>query len=321
MALKELSSRAIIGLYYKRLEQKSGMDWVNALSNYFTSDQESETYKWLGQVPVMREWIGGRQAKGFTTNGLTIENKHFEATLEIPLVDLRRDKTGQITVRVNELADRTNSHWAQLLSKLLINAESTVCYDGQYFFDTDHSDGKSGVQSNKLQLDLTGFADQIDGGKVGAATSPSEAAFRLAILKTIQQILSFKDDQGEPMNENASQFLVVVPTSLWYIAKTAMAVPLSVGGSTNAIKVLDEVNISIAQNPRLSWSDKFAVFRTDSSVKPFIRQEEEGVKLKAIAEGSELEFKHDKHWYGVDTWRNAGYGFWQHACLTKLIKS
>lgn len=321
MALKELSSRAIIGLYYKRLEQKSGMDWVDALSNYFTSDQESETYKWLGQVPVMREWIGGRQAKGFTTNGLTIENKHFEATLEIPLVDLRRDKTGQITVRVNELADRTNSHWAQLLSKLLINAESTVCYDGQYFFDTDHSDGKSGVQSNKLQLDLTGFADQIDGGKVGAVSAPSEAAFRLAVLKTIQQILSFKDDQGEPMNENASQFLVVVPTSLWYIAKTAMAVPLSVGGSTNAIKVLDEVNISIAQNPRLSWSDKFAVFRTDSSVKPFIRQEEEGVKLKAIAEGSELEFKHDKHWYGVDTWRNAGYGFWQHACLTRLIKS
>ena len=321
MSLNELSSRAIIGLYYKRLEQKSGMDWVEAVSNYFTSDQESETYKWLGQVPVMRQWVGGRQAKGFTTNGLTIENKHFEATLEIPLVDLRRDKTGQITVRINELADRTNSHWAQLLSKLIANAEGTVCYDGQYYFDTDHKDEQSGVQSNKLELDLTGFAGQIDGGKVGDITSPSEAAFRLAILKVIQQVLSFKDDQGEPMNENASKFLVVVPTSLWYIAKTAMAVPLSVGGSTNAIKVLDELDISIAQNPRLTWTDKFAVFRTDSSVKPFIRQEEENIKLKAIAEGSELEFKHDKHWYGVDTWRNVGYGFWQHACLGKFIKS
>ncbi len=320
MSLNELSSRAIIGLYYKRLEQNNGMAWVEAVSNYFTSDQESETYKWLGQVPTMRQWIGGRQAKGFTTNGLTIENKHFEATLEIPLVDLRRDKTGQIKVRVNELADRTNSHWAQLLSKLIINGESTICYDGQYYFDTDHADEKSGIQSNNLELNLNSFAEQIDGGKVGDATSPSEAALRLAILRTIQQILSFKDDQGEPMNENASKFLVVVPTSLWYVAKTAMAVPLSVGGSTNAIKVLDEVDISIAQNPRLNWSDKFAVFRTDSSVKPFIRQEEENIKLKAIAEGSELEFKHDKHWYGVDTWRNVGYGFWQHACLTKLIK-
>jgi len=321
MSLNELSSRAIIGLFYKRLEQNNGMAWVEAVSNYFSSDQESETYKWLGQVPVMREWIGGRQAKGFTTNGLTIANKHFEGTLEIPVKDLRRDKTGQIQVRINELADRTNAHWAQLLSKLIINAESTVCYDGQYYFDTDHKDGNSGIQSNKLQIDLAEFIEQIDGGKVGTAISPSEAAFRLAILKTIQQILSFKDDQGEPMNENAAKFLVVVPTSMWHIAKAAVSVPLTVGGSSNSVKVLDEVDISIAQNPRLNWLDKFAVFRVDSSVKPFIRQEEEGIKLKAIAEGSELEFKHDKHWYGVDTWRNVGYGFWQHACLTKLIKS
>lgn len=321
MPLNELSSRAIIGLYYKRLEQKTGMEWIEAISNYFASDQESETYKWLGQVPVMREWIGGRQAKGFSTNGLTIENKHFEGTLEINVKDLRRDKTGQIEVRVNEFADSTNSHWAQILSKLIVNGESTVCYDGQYFFDTDHVEGKSGVQSNKLQLDLTGFVDIIDGGKVGVATSPSEAAFRLAVLKTIQQILSFKDDQGEPMNENASKFLVMVPTSLWHIAKTATAVPLSVGGSTNAIKVLNELDITVAQNPRLNWTDKFAVFRSDSAIKPLIRQEEEGVKLKAIAEGSELEFMHDKHHYGVDTWRNVGYGYWQHACQTKLIKS
>lgn len=321
MSLNELSSRAIIGLYYKRLSQKTGMDWIEAISNYFTSDQESETYKWIGQVPVMREWIGGRQAKGFTTNGLTIENKHFEGTLEIMTKDLRRDKTGQITTRINEFADRTNSHWAQILSKLIINGESTVCYDGQYYFDTDHVEGKSGTQSNKLQLDLTSYAEQIDGGKVGIATAPSEAAFRLAALRVIQQILSFKDDQGEPMNENASKFLIKVPTSMWHIAKAALAVPLTVGGSTNAIKVMNELDISVAQNPRLPWSDKFAVFRVDSAVKPLIRQEEEGVKLKAIAEGSELEFKHDKHWYGVDTWRNVGYGYWQHACVAQLIKS
>ncbi len=318
MSLAELSSRAIIGRYYKRLNQKTGMAWVEALSNYFTSDQESETYKWLGQVPVMRDWVGGRQAKGFTTNGLTIENKHFEATLEIPLVDLRRDQTGQINVRVNELADRTNTHLAQLLSKLIIGGESTVCYDGQYYFDTDHKDATGPVQSNKISVVLDDYKPQIEGGKVGTPTAPSEAALRLVILRTIQQILSYKDDQGEPMNENASKFLVVVPTSLWYVARAAVSVPLTIGGASNAVKVLDEIDISISQNPRLDWSDKIAVFRTDSSVKSFIRQEEKGIQLKAIAEGSELEFKHDKHWYGVDTWRNVGYGFWQNSCLTQL---
>jgi phage major head subunit gpT-like protein len=122
MSAKGLSSRAIIGRFYQRLEQNPGLEWVAALSNYFTSDQESETYKWLGQVPVMREWIGGRQAKGFRENGITIENKHFEATLEVLVRELRRDKTGQVMVRVDELADRTNAHWAKLLSELIINA-------------------------------------------------------------------------------------------------------------------------------------------------------------------------------------------------------
>lgn len=319
MALSELTSRTIVGSFYRRLNQKSGMEWVNAVSNYFTSDQESETYKWLGQVPVMREWVGGRQAKGFTTNGLTIENKHFEATLELPVVDMRRDKTGQIDVRVKELADRTNSHWAQLLSKLILKGESTVCYDGQYFFDTDHKEGESGVQSNKIQVDLSSLPG-VD--KPGTPSMPSEAALRLAFLQTIQNILSYKDDQGEPINENASKFLIMVPTSMWYLSKSALAVPLSEGGASNMVKVLSEVDLSVAQNPRLdAWSDKFAVFRIDGSVRPFICQEEKAVQLKAIAEGSELEFKEDKHEYGVDTWRNVGYGFWQHACLTQLIKS
>ena len=93
MSLAELSSRAIIGWFYKKLNASDGMGWIQAISNYFTSDQDSEEYKWIGQSPVMREWVGSRQAKGFTTNGITIENKHFEATIDIPVKHLRRDKT------------------------------------------------------------------------------------------------------------------------------------------------------------------------------------------------------------------------------------
>ena len=100
MSLAELSSRAIVGRYDERLEAKPGMEWIDTISNYFTSDQESETYKWLGMPPALREWIGGRHAKGFNVSGITIENKHYEGTLEIMLKDLRRDKTGQIMVRV-----------------------------------------------------------------------------------------------------------------------------------------------------------------------------------------------------------------------------
>ena len=238
---------------------------------------------------------------------MTIENRHFEATLEIPVTDMRRDKTGQIMVRVHELADRTNSHWAQLLSRLIVAGESTPCYDGQYFFDVDHKEGKSGAQSNRLTAKK-------------AADVMTEEEFRLAMLKGVEAILSFRDDQGEPLNENAHSFIVMVPTAMWHKAKSAIAVPLAVGGGTNPVKVLDELDLALVQNPRLPWGDKFAVFRTDAAVRPFIRQEETEVKVQAIAEGSELEFKEGRHWYGVDTWRNVGYGFWQHAALVNVEK-
>jgi phage major head subunit gpT-like protein len=315
MSANGLSSRAIIGAYYQRLEQNPGLEWVTALSNYFLSDQESETYKWLGQVPAMREWVGGRQAKGFTENGITIENRHFEATLEVLVKELRRDKTGQILVRVNELADRTNSHWASLISTLIANGESQVCYDGQYFFDNDHPVIGGGTQSNKIDIDVSELPTEVH----GSTSVPSTEEMQLAILKCVQQLYGFKDEAGEPLNENARSFVVMVPTDMWFVAKAAVAAPVITHGQTNIAKVMDEVSLSVAQNPRLSWGDKFAVFRTDGSVKPFIRQEEEAVKIDAIAEGSELEFKEKKHHYGVDTWRNVGYGFWQHACLGQLV--
>lgn len=310
MGASVLSSRAIIGEFYNTLEQNVGALWVPSTSMLMTSDQESETYKWLGMAPAMREWVGGRAAKGFRDNGFIIVNKTFEATMELLVDEIRRDKTGQVMVRVRELAERTNAHWAKLLSALVIGGESAVCYDGQYFFDTDHAEGDSGSQSNDLTYDAT------------TTTAPTASEMESAILKSVEAIVGFKDDQGEPLNEEAMSFLVMVPTPFMSAAAAALKNPVITdanGSRTNTITSLGGFKFELAVNPRLSWTTKFATFRTDGQVKPFIRQEEEGVTIAAIAEGSELEFKENKHQYGVKATRNVGYGYWQHACLTTLV--
>ena len=312
MGAGTLSSRAIIGEFYKTLEQDDGAAWLNALSMLFTSDQDSETYNWLGQSPAMQEWVGGRNAKGFRENGVTITNKHYEATIEVLVKELRRDKTGQVMARIRDLAQRTNSHWASLLSTLIINAESTVCYDGQYFFDTDHSEGDSGSQSNDIATDISALPASVH----GVVTAPSVEEAQQAIMKSITAILGFKDDQGEPMNENASSFLVMVPMPLYIPFSKAILLPTGTGVSEQ--NVPPEMSLSVVPNARLSWTDKFATFRADGNVKPFIRQQETDVDLKAKAEGSEFEFDNDAHQYGVDSWRDVGYGYWQHACLNQM---
>jgi len=313
MGAETLSSRAIIGKFYATLAALAGASWVDKVSMLFESDQESETYKWLGMVPQMREWIAGRNAKGFRENGITITNKEYEATLEVLTKEIRRDKTGQVMVRINELARRTISHWASLLTTLMINGEAAVCYDGQYFFDTDHSEGDSGTQNNDLSISISALPAAVH----GSITLPSAEEMQQCILQAIAAILGFKDDQGEPFNEDASEFLVMVPTSLWIPAKAAISMKLVGYGESSQIDT-SGFNIGVAANPRLTWTAQFAAYETGAMVKPFIRQEEQPITIDAVAEGSELEFNEKKHHYGVSASRNVGYGYWQKACLVTM---
>ena len=306
MGAQGLGSRAIIGEFYAALEQNIGAGWIPGVSNLFESNQESETYKFLGLSPAMREFIGGRHAKGFRENGIIIENKKYKGKVEVMLDEIRRDKTDQVMMRVRELAQRTNAHWAKLLSTLLIGGEAATCYDGQYFFDTDHAEGDSGTQSNDI------------GASATSATAPTAGEMEAAIMGSIEQILSFKDDQGEPMNEDAMEFNVMVPVSFMGPAASAIGSEI-ISSSSNSIITLGQLGgfkIGLTVNPRLTWTTKLATFRTDCESKALIRQEEEGVTVAAIAEGSELEFNEEKHHYGVKAIRNVGYGLWQRSCLT-----
>ena len=323
MGTYKLSSRAIIGTFFNRLQQNIGTEWVPRIGMEFTSNQPSEEYAWLGMSPAMREWIGGRQAKGLNESSVIIKNKKFEATIEVLVDELRRDKTGQILIRVQEIADRYNAHWAKLLSALIIAGEAAtagLCYDGQYFFDTDHSELSSGTQSNDISVDISALPTGDTTGSHGTTTAPSVGEMSLSISAAIQAILGFKDDQGEPMNENAREFIVMVPSTMFNAAMAACSVPFLPQGMNNPLVAASAYRVLPVANVRLnaSWTTEFAVFRTDGLTKPFILQNEYPVQIDAIAEGSELEFKEDKHYYGIKASRNVGFGYWQHGCLVTM---
>lgn len=311
-----LSSRAIIGMYYARLENPMNAGWIDGVSNLFGSDQASEQYPFLGQTPRMREWIGGRQAKGLRASSLTIVNRHYESTLEIALKDLRRDKTPQLRARVSEFADEGDAHWGTLLSTLIINGPSTACYDGQFFFDTDHSEGDSGTQDNDIQVDISALPAAVH----GAVTAPSVEEMQQSILKGIAQILSFKDDRGRPMNSNARRFLVTVPVGLYLTAVAAVSTLATAALQQNLNpNIIAGLTVDVQMMPELTWTDSFAVWRTDGGIKALIRQNEMDPQIKAKDENSEFAFDNDAIQIGIDAWRGADYGLWQRACYVTMV--
>lgn len=296
-----LTSRAVVGRFYRRLEEYARTAWWTRLAMHFSSNQEAETYRWLGMVPQVREWRGGRRVKPLRSQGVTIVNKTWEATVRVDADEQRRDKTGQIMVRVNELARRVATHPNKLLTTLVLGGDAAACYDGRSFFAADHAEGDSGTQSNAITHDAA------------TPTAPTETEMREAIVQGIAQLLSLRDDQGEPINETAREFMVMVPMP--FLASTLVALSgQTVAATSNPLAAGEPFRVTWVANPRLPWTDKFALFRADGSTRPFIFQEELPVQIQVLAEGSELEVNENQHQYGVKAIHEAGYGFWQDAC-------
>lgn len=303
---EKITTNGVKGMILARLDTGPS-NWVISVAMRMTSDQASEDYAWLGTAPALREFIGGRTPAELRENSFTISNKDYEGSLEIQSKDMRRDKLGMIGIRVNQLADRANDHPAKLLSTLIMNGEATACYDGQYFFDTDHDEGESGSQSNDISVDVATPAD------------PTSDEMGDAIMDGIQAMYGLKDDRGEPMNQSATDFTVMVPTGLMKAALKAVAALLGDGGKSATIPALKgSFNITVVVNPRLTWTTKFALFRTDEAAKPFILQEEDIPDVIALGMGTEYEQLNKKQLFGIDWTGNVGYAYWQHACLVTL---
>jgi phage major head subunit gpT-like protein len=102
------------------------------------STTAKETYGWLGQSTGFSEWLGDRQIQNLQAHDYTIKNKDFENTVKIPRNDIEDDSYGVYTPVIAQLGQDAKVHPDELCFGLLKAGFATACYDGQYFFDTDH---------------------------------------------------------------------------------------------------------------------------------------------------------------------------------------
>lgn len=102
------------------------------------SSAASNTYGWLGQFPKLREWVGDRVLKDMAAHGYAITNKLFEGTVGVKRTDIEDDSTGVYKPLFAEMGRAAKVHPDELCFSLLKAGLTTLCFDGQFFFDTDH---------------------------------------------------------------------------------------------------------------------------------------------------------------------------------------
>lgn len=116
-----------------------------------TSTTAEEHYPWLADLGDLREWIGDRVVKALALHSYAIRNRRFEQTISVPREAIEDDTYGVFGPRFTMLGDNAKRHPDKLIFGLLAAGFSTACYDGQYFFDTDHPvvvDGETTSVSN-----------------------------------------------------------------------------------------------------------------------------------------------------------------------------
>ena len=264
-------------------------DWQR-ISTTVPSEHDTEKYAWLGSAPKVREFKDERIPSGLLNHDFSIRNKTWEASIAVDRSALEDDQYGQIRLRVQELAQEVKRHQDEMVFGLLKDGFASLCYDGQYFFDTDHAEGDSGTQSNK--------------GTAALSASALQTAFT-SMMKT-------KDDKGKPMGV-IPDTLVVPPDLKWTATELLQSVyaPEVVSGKTDTRgNVLSGV-VELIVSPYLTDTTDWFLMCSRRIVKPVVFQSRIPVEFSALEADSEAGFMRDQYVYGVRARYNVGYGLWQ----------
>lgn len=249
-------------------------------------------YAWLSAFPRMKKWIGDKAVKSLEAFKYTIVNDDWEATIEVDRNHIDDDQLGIYKPQAEMAGFSAKQLPDEIVMDLVNGGFANLCYDGQYFFDTDHVVAGASV-SNKGAAALS-VATQ-------AAVIASYGAARTAMRK-------FKDDEGRPLNITPN--VLLVPPALEHIALAIVNNDRLDDGKANPYKGTAEVVV----DARLTSDTAWFLLDTTKPVKPFIYQERKApVFVEQTDPQADDVFNRKKFKFGAEARAAGGYGFWQTA--------
>lgn len=260
----------------------------------FPSKVKTEDYAWLGNMPGVREWIGERQFQELRAARYLLANKLWETSVAIDREDIEDDRVGLYGPILEGVGREAAQHPDELFFNALVNGGANVCYDGQYFFDTDHAWGDSGTQSNDIS------------SSASTPAAPTATEWKTAFTKALTSMAAFKNDQGKLLNRptfgTESGLLAVIPMNMWQAAVDATQSTM-ISNSSNLLVS----PVRIVASPYLTTTTKFYLFKTDGVLKPMVFQARRPVQ-RAMKGLDDREFRAVK--FMADARYNVGYLAW-----------
>ncbi len=255
------------------------------------SEASEETYQWLGSTPRIKEWIDTKTLDQLRGSDFLIKNKDWEGTLAIKRKDFEDDKLGLHTPRIQELGVEARVHPDELLSAARVAGSSSLCYDGQFFYDTDHAEGDSGSQAN-----------------VFAGAGVTAANIRADYFAALAKFRTFKDDRGRPRIRRMGPLALkaTIPAQLEAVFDELNN---PAPGST-----VPKTRIDYVVDPYLTDPNDYYYDYVGAPIRPFILQMRKApVPVELTDMQAEIVFNQGLWVFGVEARYNLGYGLWQYS--------
>lgn len=288
------------------LGYSTGTPLFPLITTRIPSTGKDEGYGALGGMPGMREWLGERVFNQLRSTEYTLTNRTWESSLSIDRHDIDDDRLNMYGPVAENLGMEAKYHPDELLLELLVAAESTAGWDDQYFFDTDHSWGDSGSQSNDLSYTPA----------AGSGNAIVSADFKAAYNNARRALATFKNDRGKLMNRtiqgSQSGLLVLAPPDLDQVAVDALITTsymhtANLGGQNI---VLDAPQLKIVNG--LTNARKFYVINQNTPLRPFVFQDRARL-IRQVKGGDDIEEKAVK--FMTEARYAMGFGIWWGACV------
>jgi phage major head subunit gpT-like protein len=133
---------------------KEGIDLVYEFKTQTVSmpGTEEVVFGFLAEMPLFRKWIGERRPQRLSTGEYSVKQGDWEFSYALKRNDVKYDKVGIIANTHFRSAGVAQKRFpCDLITQLQTDGKTATCYDGQFFYDTDHPVGFNGVGTTTFQ--------------------------------------------------------------------------------------------------------------------------------------------------------------------------
>lgn len=281
-------------IFHNALKAATG-NW-QATAMEVPSTGAGEDYAWLTRFPKFRKWIGDKVVKSIEAGKYYKANEDWETTIAVKRNDIEDDRLGIYNTQSQMAGESAAELRDIIVDDLKNNAFTEKCFDGQYFYDTDHPVGNG--NGGTVSVSNKGTAALSCASKAAAAASYGAA--RTAVM-------GFKDDEGMPLRLIPD--VLEVPPALEAIARTLCEKDKLDDNSPNPYQGTAKVLV----NPALSSATGWMLHVTSKqSIKPFIIQMRKAPTFvsQTSSENDDV-FNRAEYKYGAEARATGLYGFWQ----------